>query len=458
MNMSGKEPKSWGEALRNYESSKKSLSWEPNEVQQVQKLNCFERRTLERELDPILMQFRDPKKEKDFSETLQATVDRKKTKGQAGQDFNIINHKGPPRKNVFIGTQKSRDQREWNLLSHFPEKLHKKAPLEFNEELQILCTKRRSILDDLNVSRGREFNILSNKFNENDTSRRLEDHMKTQDHLRNEYERTRIYDPIKVQAYDIDKEKDWQLEHKEKLAKKRALQEERIPQTTKFAEGNTYNILTTEVTNADRLMQKPNRTLNRYKGRAEKVNASKIAGDERATIQENRRMNRVSYDRWEKTIDRGYDFVFGGPVELNPLPKPQPSIWDRLHTDVQIPQTSGTNRTKSFRTKDLSNANPSSDYEHEPQHLTAQPSGSASDLPSGRSNSNTMKMSKSMPTVYSNQKAPESSQATRRENRVPQLDLGACPSSPVSYTVPKNSLPGQPITMVRTGGGLSSYD
>mgnify|MGYP003388417474 CR=1 FL=1 len=75
--------------------------------------------------------------------------------------------------------------------------------------------------------------------------------------------------------------------------------------STKYAEGNTYNILTTEVINEDRLLQKPDRALNRFKGSATKIAAAQAVGDSRAEVEASRRMNRISYDRWEKTIDRG---------------------------------------------------------------------------------------------------------------------------------------------------------
>lgn len=188
-----------------------------------------QRRTLEREIDPVLMQYRDQAKEQDFTRTMQANIEAKRTKGQAGQPFNIVNHAGPPKKNVFLGSQ-SRGKREWNLLSHMPEKLHLKAPTEFDQDFQIECTKRKSLLHETNVARGRDYSILSNKFNENDSARRLQEHMDVQDHLRKEYMRTRIYDPIKVQSYDEAKELQWREQYKEDLVRTRQRQEDRIPQ------------------------------------------------------------------------------------------------------------------------------------------------------------------------------------------------------------------------------------
>lgn len=450
--MTDNEPKSWGDSMRAYDHSKKTLPWQAKEVTPVVKLGAFERRTLEREVDPILMQYRDSAKEQDFTQTLQASIESKKTKGQAGQPFNIINHEGPPKANHLLGMQ-NRNKREWNLLSHMPEKLHRKAPTNFNEDFQIECTKRKSVIHSMNVARGRDYSILSNKFNENDSARRLKEHIDVQDHLRKEYVRTRIYDPIKVQSYDEGKERQYLAQTKDDLIRTRQRQEERIPQSTKYAEGNTYNILTTEVTNADRLMQKPDRALNRYKGTATKIIAAKVAGDERAAVEDDRRMNRISYDRWEKTIDRGYDFVFGGPVGLNPLPRPQPSIWSRLHTDGPSSEANGgqAQGRSSFRAKDLSNMQPSG---YDQGQLRASSSSPSPQMNSYRSegNGNSNNSSQSHVTLPRSQ-----SHSARESSRVPQLNLGACPLSPVSYRVPKNSLPGEPIAMVRTGGGLSSY-
>jgi hypothetical protein len=238
--------------------------------------------------------------------------------------------------------------------------------------------------------------------------------------------------------------------------------------STKYAEGNTYNILTTEVINADRLMEKPDRALNRYKGSATKIEAAKLVGDERATVEDARRMNRISYDRWEKTIDRGFDFVFGGPVELKPVPQPRPSIWTRLHTDAPIPASAaGRLKPHSFRTKDLSNVNPSGGEEQlgfsQSQSEQKMALSSSGPLVSNRNNNSSRdllhndSLSKSMSGPMPTMSKSNSARASSSTSRVPALNLGVCPTSPVSYNIPKNSLPGEPIPMVRTGGGLSSY-
>lgn len=449
--MTNNEPKSWGEAIRAYETSKQTLPWQPAEVDPVEKLNAFQRGTLEREVNPILMKYRDPNKEKDFTKTLQAKIDAKKTKGQAGQPFNIINHAGPRRTNILVGSQ-TKETRKWNILSHMPRKLHAMAPTKFDQDFQIECTKRRSAFHEANtLVRGRDYNILSNKFNENDSARRLQDHMKVQDHIRKEYYRTHIYDPIKVQSYDETDERSWQENFVESIKRRRQHQEESIPRSTKYAEGNTYNIITTAVTNADRLLEKPDRALNRFKGSATKIKAAKAIGDEQATIEEARRLNRISYDRWEKTIDRGYDFVFGGPVELKPLPCPKPSIWTRLHTDEVIyPKTSAGIR---LRTKDLSNVQPASEPIFDGSLSSTAPSILSN-------NSKPMTASSSLsclsPAISASNSARDLMSLKRESSRVPPLDLMKCPVSPVSYKVPENSLPGEPIAMVRTGGGLST--
>lgn len=174
------------------------------------------------------MQYRDPVQELDFTQTLQARTEAKRTKGQAGQPFNIVNHEGPPRKNPAALVE-HRGKREWNLLSHMPDKLHTKAPTEFNQEFQIECTKRKSVLDGLNLARGRDYSILSNKFNKNDSARRLEEHLDIQDHIRKEYTRTRVYDPIKAQDYDEEREQQWRVQHQKDKQRQRERQEASIP-------------------------------------------------------------------------------------------------------------------------------------------------------------------------------------------------------------------------------------
>lgn len=198
-------------------------------------------------------------------------------------------------------------------------------------------------------------------------------------------------------------------------------------------------------------------------------------GDQRATVEDSRRMNRISYDRWEATIDRGYDFVFGGPVQMKPAPRPKPSIWSRLHSSESEEQTSerrgggesGKTSQHSFRARDLSGApssgqlrrslsssTPSSPHTHTTSQSQSQSQSSGNNISNTPYNSS--RSSPQLSAAHSQRSSIHSSRVSTSVP-VPALDLNVCPHSPVRYSVPKNSLPGEPIAMVRTGGGLSSY-
>lgn len=80
---------------------------------------------MEREVDPIIMKYRDENKEAEFQKTMSSRTKVKVNK-MAGQQFNIITHQGhkpsaPPAHSVLRGT------RSYNLLSHYPTRFHKTA-------------------------------------------------------------------------------------------------------------------------------------------------------------------------------------------------------------------------------------------------------------------------------------------------------------------------------------------
>ena len=54
---------SWAESIRAYDQGRRTLGWQANEFQPVQKVGNAERKAMERELDPVVMKFRDPAKE-----------------------------------------------------------------------------------------------------------------------------------------------------------------------------------------------------------------------------------------------------------------------------------------------------------------------------------------------------------------------------------------------------------
>lgn len=216
--MANGEERSWGESIKKLEQSKKQLSWKPDEYIPVQKIGHLERRTMERELDPILMKYRDPQKEEKFQQTNGILKKSKSTDSK----YNIITHQGPApaKKNI---NKKSRGSRDWNLLSHLETSLHTTMPLDYNEELHMSLSRRPASMHGGKGTslrtKGRDFNVISNKYCEDHEERSAADIERMRRDISERYWRTHVYDPLRQEYYDDAKEEEYtrQLEAQKQL-------------------------------------------------------------------------------------------------------------------------------------------------------------------------------------------------------------------------------------------------
>jgi hypothetical protein len=392
----------------------------------VSSYDVFQRRTLEREVDPIIMKYRDDNKEAEFQKTMSSRTKVKVDK-MAGQQFNIITHQGhkpkaAPAERIIRGT------RSYNLLSHYPTRFHKTAPVEFDEGYYLAVS--RPVKDEANapVHRGREFNVLSNKYNTNHEERALRDHEAVQEHMREIYWRTHIFDPVRGEMYDEEKDNALREADAKKIAAKMKRQQDMLPPRYQSAEGKTYNIVSQQITNPTKFSTIQDKSLHRYKGREEILMNTTMRSMEKMKMEEERKLNRISFERYKETIDRGYDFVFAdAKLSLKPLPQRPGTVWDRM------PERSAS----SSRHRDLS--------------------GTA--LSPAKSASNLYASSSSSPEPFASSgrlqtRDVQSATATTRSSApVPALDMTrAHAGTPVSYQEPVGGAPGQPVPMVRTGG------
>ncbi len=111
-------------------------------------------------------------------------------------------------------------------------------------------------------------------------------------------------------------------------------QESRLPPTTKYSEGNSYNILNHEILDETKFkiaMKSMFQAANRQTSSAI-LAKQKQEGELRVDINEQRKMNRVSYKRWEQEIDRGYNFI-NTTNELHVPKAARPAtVWSKVHT------------------------------------------------------------------------------------------------------------------------------
>ena len=299
----------------------------------------------ERQFDPVSMQYTDSNREEKYQTT---KIERINTLGQRTQEvrkktFNIVSHEGPERKNIdFITSINSRagvPNRRYHILNNLNLEDHKTFPIICNENL-IWDKIRESSTVLIPEGKNREFNIVSNKFYKNDEDRRREEYERTKEHVLQKYWETHDYNPIKAKYYDVNKEQTYQ--------EQRHILEEvqgtalglMIPPSIQYSEGKSYNILNNSVYDENKL--KASRTvqdqaLNRMK--VLKVESGiKSERDSKAEQAEARRMNKISFKRWENQVNRGYNMVTNvldtesGAYTL-PAPARPLTMWSKINAN-----------------------------------------------------------------------------------------------------------------------------
>lgn len=186
------------------------------------------------------MAYRDPNKEAQITQTLQQQQQQKalnKTIKIPKRNYNIITHSGQKKESFHPsatrgdGTNPSsldRNQREYNLLSHFNTKYHSVAPLEYDENISKHLLYKKIIPKKENY-RSREFNILSNQYHQEHEDKQLQDHLIYQEKMKEKYWETHDYDLIKGQNYDEMKEKQYQEEMEKKRNQQLQKREQKFP-------------------------------------------------------------------------------------------------------------------------------------------------------------------------------------------------------------------------------------
>ena len=126
---------SWAQTIQRYDASRKTLEWAPNEFKPVTKIGNGERKAMERELDPVVMQFRDPDREaartQRKTEEMNGTLSR--YSGIVAGRRNIINgYGGPPKTPPVQRMEQIREQVDGDVAIPLPELSATEAPAVAN--------------------------------------------------------------------------------------------------------------------------------------------------------------------------------------------------------------------------------------------------------------------------------------------------------------------------------------
>lgn len=162
---------------------------------------------MEREVDPILMQYRNPEKEQKFLEqTLAQTAAHQAKPRRMAGTLNLFSGEVLEPKHFDL-SKKKKPPREWNLISHFPSDVHCRVGIAVPfEETQKLRERATHDISQRKRKGSREFNILSNRYYVNDDGRQREDYERLKADVLEKYWKTHDFDPIVGQYIDGEKE------------------------------------------------------------------------------------------------------------------------------------------------------------------------------------------------------------------------------------------------------------
>lgn len=222
----------WGDEIRAIEHAKKHLSWELNEPStQVKRINLRERRNQERELDPILMKYRDGDKEEaymskknSFTESILARTASSRSR------FNIINHQGPPKPASTVNLERAEKSKEsLHLISNLLNKDHIKAPILYDQDYYVTNFVPKVSNKGKPIVRRRDFSIVSNNYYEGHEEKTRSEYEKLQEDVTKKYWETHGYNPVVGQFYSDADEERYSAQLKEVEAMQGSSQASRIP-------------------------------------------------------------------------------------------------------------------------------------------------------------------------------------------------------------------------------------
>lgn len=448
----GSEPASWGDMMREHDVKKKTLSWKVNDVEPVTKISMFDRKSAERELDPVSMKYRNSEKELMFSKAVEqqriAKLDRLDTLKLT--KFDILKHTGGPPRMIETmnrpNTSSAIGLNNRHIISGLNNDAHLKLTTIYNDEFvnsHIHINKPKTAAGKGNR---RDFDVISNTFINNHNERASKEHNQVNAHIVDKYWQTHDYDFIKGEYYDEKKENKFK-EHRDISAINHVHSNvlmSKLPAGTMYSQGNTYNILNHEIKDNERfqISNKSATQASNSKQLSRKVESRiKQKAYNTSVLQNERSLNRPAYQRWEKEIDRGYNIV-NQSLEIHaPRPERPATVWAKVHRTTLVGDSSSGNRNNDDNMPRTSSSS---------RDLSGRRDGNNSNNNNNNSSSSNNNSSGSVLKISSS-----SSGVQRQSSMIPSLDLTKTePAQPVAYKETFGGHMAEKVPMVRTGGKL----
>ena len=373
--MAGVQEASWADHIRAIKHEKVTLSWDAAAVVPTQRVTTFDKTRQERQFDPLLQRFRDPR-----VETTRARAERSYRNDvlnrsnarevKYGQGYNILcptkvekpswheTQKGlaalpnetRARLREIDHAKRMRASRvDYNILSNMSTTEHHWAPKE--QRPAPLPPPRHgsgpgkpSVESSATIKR--DYNIVSGKYANHHSKRVAIDRAKNSERAAERFWQTHDFNPVAGEFYDRDKEELFKEARGVFEQSHGDVQRRRLPPKVRDSEGYLYDIVSMRAKDEVGL-----RTLDLRAGGAGsgKITKAAVEADiskrqnDRYDLVEQRKMNRVAAKRFDEMTKHGYDLVTGQPFwghNAKVVPRPvhmsrPPSVWAKASTRVK---------------------------------------------------------------------------------------------------------------------------
>ena len=222
---------SWGEMVREIEMSKKVLPWQvpghEREVPPVVHVRQRDVKLKEREVDPVLMRFRDPEREQTHQErSLLKSQQLRKVPHATDSMFSLLSHTS---ESPLFMPKEDRNGSKYHILSKLPLEDHKEVPTLYDETAMI--SKLHSLQNKVKSKpkTQRRYDILTNMFIEDHDAVSAKERERLKQRLDEAYWRTHRYNLIQCRDFDPSSEDQFQRTQKVVEDRKRERRMARLP-------------------------------------------------------------------------------------------------------------------------------------------------------------------------------------------------------------------------------------
>lgn len=237
---------SWGALVREIEASKRRLPWGPEELERTVRVTNAEVKLRERQLDPVLVRFRDEERERVAREASSGAARRVRGREGGAGMFALLGHAARGSDGDGGGQDRDRHGSRFHVLSKLPRAHHRSAPTLYEEPfVQDELRRNQNPISSKRRPGQRRYDILTNAFKGDAGAVEAAEAAKLRAHLDAAYERTHTFDPILATYYDADREQAARADEAGQRAALRRRQMDQLPETVLKSEGVEYDIIST---------------------------------------------------------------------------------------------------------------------------------------------------------------------------------------------------------------------